>query len=466
MQKLDPSKFVHVTNQRYRQHYHITTPGGWLNDPNGLCYFKGYYHVFYQFHPYSTEWGPMHWGHVRSRHLVHWEQLPIALVPGDPEDSGGCFSGSAIIKNGRLYLLYTGHHYYDNGDLDHFWENQTLAYSDDGVHFTKYEHNPIIEAPADNTQHFRDPKVWEHDGSYYLVLGSQHQGDELGRILFYKSTDLFHWESCGPIIESQGKDTEGWMWECPDLFSVNGQDVLVYSPMGIKPQGKRFLNTSQVCYRIGKLDYQTQRFTGSQPAELDHGHNFYATQSFTTPDGRQLQFGWMSPFDETPQEHTDGWACSLTLPREISVVDGVLHAQPARELAALRHQTNIDNEMRVAGQQVLPVSDPQHAELALKFAETPHDFSWILSDQDGALVSLAYEQGQLTLTRRGNDPHRYATVTELDDIRIFVDTSSVEIFVNAGTTTFTERYYAKGQVELALAAQRECQLHVQAFQLK
>ncbi|MCH3921643.1 GH32 C-terminal domain-containing protein [Limosilactobacillus sp.] len=122
--------------------------------------------------------------------------------------------------------------------------------------------------------------------------------------------------------------------------------------------------------------------------------------------------------------------------------------------------------MRVAGQQVLPVSDPQHAELALKFAETPHDFSWILSDQDGALVSLAYEQGQLTLTRRGNDPHRYATVTELDDIRIFVDTSSVEIFVNAGTTTFTERYYAKGQVELALAAERECQLHVQAFQLK
>ncbi|BCQ32370.1 hypothetical protein ikematsu_16870 [Limosilactobacillus fermentum] len=120
MPQLDEQKVVPVTNDRYRQHFHIMTNGGWLNDPNGLCFYKGYYHVFYQYHPYSTEWGPMHWRHVRSKDLLHWEYLPVALIPGDPEDDGGCFSGSAIVKDGRLYLIYTGQHYYDDGDQDHF----------------------------------------------------------------------------------------------------------------------------------------------------------------------------------------------------------------------------------------------------------------------------------------------------------------------------------------------------------
>ena len=101
MPQLDEQKIIPVTNDRYRQHFHIMTNGGWLNDPNGLCFYKGYYHVFYQYHPYSTEWGPMHWGHVRSKDLLHWEYLPVALIPGDPEDDGGCFSGSAIVKDGR-----------------------------------------------------------------------------------------------------------------------------------------------------------------------------------------------------------------------------------------------------------------------------------------------------------------------------------------------------------------------------
>lgn len=466
MQKLDSSKFVHVTNQRYRQHYHIMTPGGWLNDPNGLCYFKGYYHVFYQFHPYSSQWGPMHWGHVRSHDLVHWEQLPIALIPGDPEDSGGCFSGSAIIKGDRLYLIYTGHHYYGDGNPDHFWENQNLAYSDDGIHFTKYQHNPIIEAPADNTQHFRDPKVWEHDGAYYLVLGSQHQGDKLGRILLYRSSDLLNWKPCGPIIQSQGKSTEGWMWECPDFFSLNGQDVLVYSPMGIQPQGKRFLNLSQVCYRIGHLDYRTHHFIGTPQQELDHGHNFYATQSMLTPNGRRIQFGWMSPFNEKIPEQADGWAGSLTLPRELTLVNNILHVRPARELTALRNHTDINGDINVNGQQDLTVTDSQHTELIFNFQKTPHDFTWLLRAGQEILIKLTYQDNQLTLMRQGKDPYRYTTVKGLQDLHIFIDTSSLEIFANDGAAVFTERYYANEPVKLAVAATENCKSVVQAYQLK
>lgn len=283
-----------ITNQRYRPTYHIATPGGWLNDPNGLCYFNGYYHVFYQYHPFSAKWGPMHWGHVRSKDLVHWEQLPIALTLGNQEDPGGCFSGSAIVKDDRLYLLYTGQHYYADHDLNHFFEVQNLAYSDDGIHFTKYSGNPIITAPKDNSQDFRDPKVWFQNGYYYLVIGSRAKDKDQGRVLLYCSSNLTNWQEMGPIAKASSSKDEGYMWECPDLFSLNGQDVFMCSPMGMDKQEKQFLNYSQSCYSIGQLDLSKPQFTGSAFRDIDSGHNFYAPQTFLTPNHRRIMVGWMS----------------------------------------------------------------------------------------------------------------------------------------------------------------------------
>lgn len=163
-----------VKNERYRQKYHIMPPQGWMNDPNGLCFFKGYYHVFFQYHPASAEWGPMHWGHVRSLDLVHWENCPIALTPGDSEDKDGCFSGSAVVKDDKLYLIYTGHNYLTGTKKQEVWENQNIAISEDGLRFQKYVKNPVITTPpSDNSTDFRDPKVWFEDGLWYMVLGSQ-----------------------------------------------------------------------------------------------------------------------------------------------------------------------------------------------------------------------------------------------------------------------------------------------------
>lgn len=451
LRKIDESRVAKISNTRYREYYHIQTPGGWLNDPNGLCFFKGYYHVFYQYHPYSAEWGPMHWGHVRSKDLVHWENLPVALVPGDPEDTGGCFSGSAIVKDSRLYLIYTGHHYYEDGDQEHFWENQNVAYSDDGIHFTKYDHNPIIEAPADNSQDFRDPKVWQHGDQYYLILGSRTQETNRARILLYQSDDLLHWQYKGPVAESTNNQLEGFMWECPDFFRLNGQDIIACSPMGIQPQRHRFLNLNQSTAFIGHFDYQQAQFIHNDLHLLDYGHNFYAPQSFLTPDGRQIQFGWFSSFDQAMPEQADGWAGALTLPRELILHDDQVGTIPAQETELLRVGEVINTTKIINRSHQFTVPDPQHTEWDLTFDLPDYggQVSWQLANSDHALIAFNYDQGsgEVTVHQHNQETDRYASIghpTQLQ-VRIFVDTSSVEIFVNNGAATFTERYYTNDQ---------------------
>lgn len=472
MKKIEKHRLIKVTNQRYREHYHIQTPAGWLNDPNGLCYYKGYYHVFYQFNPYSSQWGPMHWGHVRSKDMIHWEQLPVALIPGDPEDSGGCFSGSAIVKDGRLYLIYTGHHYYDDGNQDHFWENQNIAYSDDGIHFTKYSGNPVIEAPKDNEQDFRDPMIWKHDDLFFLVLGSREKVTNLGRLLLYKSKDLFNWDYQGPIAKSTSQDDQGYMWECPDLFRLNGQDVLVCSPQGIQPHYHKFLNKDQVAYAIGQLDYQKKTFVHSSFDLVDYGHNFYATRSFLTTDGRRIQFGWFSSFDNPMPEQADGWAGALTLPRELVMQNNQLGAIPARETRSLRIANTLHASKIIHSKQKLDVPDPQHTEWDLTFIlnQPNQQIQWQLANEKSSLLTFGYDRanGEITVHQHGQKDDRYAQVGKLDQLRlqIFVDTSAIEIFVNDGLASFAERYYTDQQtVTTSLIANTLTTVQIQAYTL-
>lgn len=466
-QEINRVKHIQVTNNRYRPRYHIATNGGWLNDPNGLCYFKGYYHAFYQYHPYSAEWGPMHWGHVRSKDLVHWEQLPVALAPGDSEDEGGCFSGSAIVKGDRLYLIYTGQHYYHDGDLDHFFENQNIAYSDDGVHFTKYAGNPVISAPQDNSQDFRDPKVWEHAGEYYLVLGSRGRDASHGRVMLYQSPDLLHWQLRGTIFDITTVKETGTMLECPDFFHLGNQDILLCSPMGLPADGKAFLNFSQVCYSVGQLDYGQPSFTGNDFQELDKGHNFYAAQTFETPSHRRILIGWMSTFEEKPAEQMDGWAGLLTIPRQLTLRAGHLYNQPVDELRGLRVRTDFNGELFLNGSHQLRTSDPQHSEFNFQFTRPiTGQFGWQLNDQQGALITLSYHDGELILYRRGQDGCRYADLPKgLLNLQIIVDTSSVEIFVNSGWVSLTDRYYASGPVTYQLTSSHPVTLNVTDYAL-
>lgn len=465
--------YIKLTNSRYRLGYHIAAPAGWINDPNGFCFFKGYYHIFYQYHPYSASWGPMHWGHARSQDLIHWENLPTALTPGDPEDKDGCFSGSAIVKDDRLYLIYTGHHYYPgDNDPEHFWQNQNMAYSDDGITFTKYKHNPIIALPPkDNTQHFRDPKVWQIGRNYYLVLGSQ-ETDGLGRVILYKSANLVDWTYLGPIAKAKTRKTEGYMWECPDLFSLDNQDILLLSPQGIEPQAKKYLNLNQTGYFIGELDLITNQFKHAAFTELDHGHDFYATQTMLAPDGRRLLFAWMAMWENHMPEQQDGWAGALIFPRELKLKGNHLYMNPVKELTQLRTRTLSSQQFELSqATQLVKTQAQVELQLTLDLNNFKgHHFNLNLTDDhDVAQLILNYDIAthEFTLKRKDRSDPRYATIkpTNIIELHILVDTSSIEIFINSGETVFTERFYLPTKPSIWLNSDSPLMLKSEIYQL-
>ena len=452
-------KMIELTNDRYRLGYHVSAPAGWINDPNGFCYYKGYYHIFYQYHPYSADWGPMHWGHARSKDLIHWESLPIAIAPDTKADEDGCFSGSAIVKDDVLYLIYTGHHYYGDGDPDHFWQTQDLAYSTDGINFTKYENNPIIALPpTDNTHHFRDPKVWQKDDFYYMILGSQGK-DGHGRVITYRSKDLKDWQYLGTITKAKSLATEGYMWECPDFFELAGKDVLLLSPQGIKADGQKYLNLFQTGYFVGEYDYQKNSFSHGSFIELDHGHDFYATQTMLAPDGRRLVFGWMDMWESDFPEKADGWAGALTLPRELILKDDKLYMRPIKELSQLRTAELASWDKNLT-QKTLLCEGEKQAELELTLDSA--DFSLTLNDpKTSAQIKLSFDHKAQTFILENGDK-RYATIAPKSKLKLqlFIDTSSLEIFINDGEAVFTERFYFEKTPEVWLDTRAKCDIQL------
>lgn len=441
MKNIREVTYSKLTNDRYRLNYHIMGKSGWINDPNGFCFFKGYYHIFYQFHPQSSKWGSMHWGHARSKDLVYWEELPIALFPGDAEDKDGCFSGSAIVKDNRLYLMYTGHHVTDV-ENDIYWQNQNLAFSDDGINFEKYSGNPVIsEPPADNDIDFRDPKVWFENGKYNVVIGSKNK-DGLGRVLLYKSEDLKNWDYKGVVETARTADSEGFVWECPDLFNLDGTDFLLMSPQGMKSQGLKYRNHFQTGYISGEYDLENNKFNHDEFKELDYGHDIYATQTLLAPDGRRLLFAWMNMWESEMPEQEDGWAGALTFPRELKQKNNKILMQPVREIANLRKKVLL-NLTKADDKNTVFEADTRCMEYLASFNND--DVNITISNKEQTLLELKYDatNRKIVLNKYNDDLSREAEVNVDDkiDIHILLDNSSAEIFANNGEACFSERIY-------------------------
>ena len=319
-----------VKKGRMRQKYHFMPQTGWMNDPNGLIYFRGKYHMFFQYNPYGCFWDSMHWGHAVSDDMVHWEYLPLALAPSEEYDNhpkGGCFSGSAIEHDGKLFLMYTAASNIGRGNE----QTQCIAWSEDGIHFQKYEGNPVITAPEGVLPgEFRDPKVWKHEDTFYMVCAASYH--DRAQALLYRSEDMLHWSFFNVLAESRGEG--GKMWECPDFYSLGDRYVLMYSPVGVGE------HTS--VYQVGDFDYRTGKFWGQTIDEMDWGFDYYAPQSFLTPDNRRIvmawanEWEWMPHFRDWGATFTEGWCGYYNVTREVRLVDGRLQFVPIRELEVLR----------------------------------------------------------------------------------------------------------------------------------
>ncbi|XP_047519763.1 raffinose invertase-like [Pieris napi] len=434
--------------------YHLSPDRGWMNDPNGFCFFNGVYHLFYQHNPYSS-YGPgiVHWGHAVSTDFFHWKHLPVALNPDQWYDDGGVFSGSCLVDAGKMYLYYTGNVNHEGETPDHS-QYQALATSDDGYNIAKYEMNPIINGSGFQPD-LRDPKIWKHGDKYYMVLGNSFKGESnetLGRILLWESSDKINWEKASILLESDGR--LGYMFECPDFFELDGHWILLFSPQGVKPDGDKYNNLYQTGHIIGDFSYETKTFTPLYDfQELDHGHDFYATQTTLDEDGSRVVIAWMDMWDQNYPEMDQGFAGQMTLARKLKLgKNGILLQKPVKDIDAARGRV-LHSGVTRGGKVIKLVNNT--GEILIR--SSPLLNLDVFIESEGSQVQISYDRqkGTITLDRGGNDAVRRTNWRPLGKLtwRLYIDSSSIELFCGNGEVTFSSRFFPTGPVSIRLGRQ-------------
>ena len=467
-----------------RPAFHLSPYIGWMNDPNGFSFYGGQYHMFYQYHPYDSHWGPMHWGHAVSRDLLHWEFLPCALAPDMPYDKDGCFSGSAItLPDGRQMLMYTGvRHETDSSGQTREVQTQNLAFGD-GMNYEKYSGNPVLteaDLPEGGSRYdFRDPKILQASDGTYLALIANDQKGVGGQILVYRSGDALHWSLVGPLASNHNR--LGLMWECPDFFRLDGYDVLLASAQDMLPKGFEYHNGNGSFYLLGHCGEADGSYTVESDHAADYGIDFYAPQTVLTPDGRRVMIGWMQNWD-TCNLHTRWvpWFGQMSLPRELSVRNGVLCQHPIRELELMRKDEVRHTDVLIKDEErQLPGVSGRMADLELEIEPVGPVFSrfairFAKNDLYQTTVSFRPHESVLKIDRKFSGSrraiiHQRRAKVRHDQgrlkLRLILDRFSAEVFVGDGeqvlsATVSTDlsaqdiSFFADGAVRLNVVSYR------------
>ena len=436
-----------------RPAFHITPYVGWMNDPNGFSYYKGEYHLFYQYNPYSTHWDSMHWGHVVSKDLLHWNYVPTALAPDEDYDKFGCFSGSAIeLEDGRQLLMYTSvnQEKLEDGTVRDI-QTQAVAVGD-GKDYEKYDKNPVLTAKdlpkGASKVDFRDPKIWKgNDGNFYCVIGSR-PADGSGQILLYRSKNGFEWEFVSILAKNQNR--YGKMWECPDFFELDGKYVLLTSPQDMLPEGLEFHNGNGTLCIIGELDPETHTLKEQFCQGVDYGIDYYAMQTLLAPDGRRIMIAWMQNWDTLAYRCNDsGWFAQMSLPRELSVKNGRLYQVPIRELNAMRaNKVEYNNVVIKDTRLTLDQIEGRTVDLELVIRPADKDnlykkFEFCFAENEKYHSTLCFrpDESVLKIDRKfsGSERalvHQSSCLVNGDSnelkLRVILDKFSVEVFINDG----------------------------------
>ena len=466
-----------VEKDFWRQKYHIQGIVGLINDPNGFSQFNGKYHMFYQWNPLGTNHKNKTWAHSVSSDLLNWERLETALRPDTWYSKDGVYSGSAIVDDDKLYLFYTGNVKDSDGNRESY---QCLAVSSDGENFERWEPS-IVNQPDGYTRHIRDPKIWKKDGKFYAVIGIQSENLE-GKAVLYSSENIKDWKFEGEIAgANHGKIKDfGFMWECPDYFQLKDEktgeikDLLVFSPQGLEPEGDLYNNKYQTGYLFGKLDYEKTEFEIlSDFVEIDRGNDFYAPQSMEDDKGRRLIVGWMGiPEEEDFPTVKNEWIHCLTLPRELKVIDGKLYQLPIKEMESIRGE-KIEFSGKVAGE--VKIGTGTTYELKAKFSDFNSDFGLKLrtGKNSETILKFDYNDKKFVLDRtKGEQPDKRLRKVYLGDISeleltVFVDNSSVEVFINGGAEVFSSRIFPEKDADgISVFADKDVNVEIEKWEWK
>ena len=468
-------------NADERPLFHLTPLVGWMNDPNGFCFYQGQYHLFYQYHPFSRRWGPMHWGHVVSSDLLHWTYLPCALAPDTEADAGGCFSGSAVeMPDGRLMLCYTG--VQPASTFRRETQAQCIAVGD-GTDFEKSLLNPVVRhahlPQGYNEFDFRDPHIWlEKDGTYRMVVANLHE-ERKGAIVLLESRDGLDWRFTGEIDASCGE--YGRMWECPDFFELDGSQVLLVSPQEMHAREEFHAGFVTVAI-LGVFDEKDCRFERKYIQPVDHGLNYYASQTVAAPDGRRIMIGWMDNWEtckEAPRRHP--WYGQMSVPRELFIRGNRICQRPVREIESL-WQDSVIHE-RVSVQESVSLEGVQGRLMDMTVELYPEGsscrrFTLHVAKDVNHYVQIRCDlaRGELVFDRshggsRRDIAHTRHVPAEVQDgkltLRLLMDKESIELFVNDGERVITSLIPTPPEADqITFAADAAITLSVKAHHLK
>ena len=433
-----------------RPAYHLSSPVGWMNDPNGFSVYRDEYHLFFQYHPFSNQWGPMHWGHCKSRDLIRWEYLPLAMAPDEPYDGGRGYSGSAIEAEGEHVLFYTGvtDRYLEDGTHE-YCQVQCMA-KGDGLNYSKYRDNPVIAGDnlpeGGSVKDFRDPKIWKEGEYYYLAAGNRN-ADGDGQVLLYRSDDLEQWVFLTVLDQSRGE--YGKMWECPDFFPLGDRQILMVSPQDMRAKGYEFHNGNNAIFIYGQYDRSDYEFEREKVTSVDYGLDFYAPQTVQTTDGRRVMIGWMQSWDAKLTNDFWNWSGMMTLPRELTLKEGRIYQSPVRELERYRKNRVEYTRKRISGKTVLSGISGRVIDLKVDLTEFAFHYFTIrfaCNEEYEMLLQYNHLRKCLTIDRTHSglvrdvvcrrkmtaEPFVSETQKEVLSLRLLLDRYSVEVFLNEG----------------------------------
>ena len=452
------------TSEAHRPQFHFTPKANWMNDPNGMVYYKGTYHLFFQYYPDGMTWGPMHWGHTTSNDLVHWQQQPIAMYP---DSLGYIFSGSVVVdvnntsglgKNGQtpLVAIFTHHNPKLEKAKTDKHEYQSLAYSlDEGKTWTKYAGNPVLPNPG--ITDFRDPKVrwYEPQKKWVMTLATKD------RITFYSSPNLKEWRKESEFGKEVG--AHGGVWECPDLFPLNHKGkkawVLLVS---INPGGPNGGSATQ--YFVGDFDGKIFKPYSTKTKWVDYGADNYAGVTFSNTGNRTLFMGWMSNWQYAGAVPTSPWRSATTVPRELSLKEVgnelCLTSMPVKELNALNgKRVALKNLTTKTPFDLLAQSKTRSFKLDIATSNLS-DFSITLANEQGNELIFGYDKsanayfidrsksGKIDFEKGFGKRHiapRSSSSTTMT-LTILVDVASIELFADDGLTVMTDIFFPESDM--------------------